>query len=172
MLSRGEYDTTLKCKTVLQWARSALAHRSCVWSQACSCQNFGFFFPRDRNLYFLCEIWFFNVWVKKRKHTAVQKKKKKIWCLHAAHVFIHNLCFRIYTVFSHLLSHVSLNIPVKQELKSFFIKVKEDSEKVGLKPNIQKTKIMASDPITSWQMDGSSQQLGDPSSRVLSLGSH
>ena len=57
-------------------------------------------------------------------------------------------------MFSHLLSHVSLNIPVKQELKSFFIKVKENSEKVGLKLNIQKTKIMASDPITSWQIDG------------------
>ena len=47
-----------------------------------------------------------------------------------------------------------MNIPVKQELKSFFIKVKENSEKVGLKLNIQKTKIMASDPITSWQIDG------------------
>ena len=37
------------------------------------------------------------------------------------------------------------------ELKSFFMKVKEESEKVGLKLNIQKTKIMASSPITSWQ---------------------
>ena len=42
----------------------------------------------------------------------------------------------------------------KEELKSFLMKVKEESEKVGLKPNIQKTKIMASGPITSWQMDG------------------
>ena len=40
------------------------------------------------------------------------------------------------------------------ELKSLLIKVKEESEKVGLKLNIQKTKIMASDPITSWQIDG------------------
>ena len=39
----------------------------------------------------------------------------------------------------------------KEELKSLLMKVKEESEKVGLKPNIQKTKIMASDPITSWQ---------------------
>ena len=41
-----------------------------------------------------------------------------------------------------------------EELKSLFIKVKEESEKVGLKLNIQKTKIMASCPITSWQIDG------------------
>ena len=42
----------------------------------------------------------------------------------------------------------------KEELKSLLLKVKEKSEKVGLKLNIQKTKIMASDPITSWQTDG------------------
>ena len=42
----------------------------------------------------------------------------------------------------------------KQELKSLLMKVKEESEKVGLKFNIQKTKIMASSPITSWQIDG------------------
>ena len=42
----------------------------------------------------------------------------------------------------------------KEELKSLLMKVKEESEKVGLKPNIQKTKIMASSPITSWQKDG------------------
>ena len=41
-----------------------------------------------------------------------------------------------------------------RELKSFLMKVKEESEKVGLKLNIQKTKIMASSPITSWQIDG------------------
>ena len=41
----------------------------------------------------------------------------------------------------------------KEELKSLLMKVKEDSEKVGLKLNIQKTKIMASGPITSWQID-------------------
>ena len=42
----------------------------------------------------------------------------------------------------------------KQELKSLLIKVKDESEKVGLKLNIQRTKIMASSPITSWQIDG------------------
>ena len=42
----------------------------------------------------------------------------------------------------------------KEELKSFLIKVKEESEKVGLKLNIQKIKIMASDAITSWEIDG------------------
>ena len=41
-----------------------------------------------------------------------------------------------------------------EELKSFLMKLKEESEKVGLKFNIQKTKIMASGPITSWQIDG------------------
>ena len=42
----------------------------------------------------------------------------------------------------------------KEQLKSVLVKVKEESEKVGLKLNIQKTKIMASGPITSWQIDG------------------
>ena len=42
----------------------------------------------------------------------------------------------------------------KEELKSLLMKVKEESEKVGFKLNIQKTKIMASGPITSWQIDG------------------
>ena len=42
----------------------------------------------------------------------------------------------------------------KEELKSFLMKVKEESEKVGLKFNIHKTKIMASGPITSWEIDG------------------
>ena len=43
---------------------------------------------------------------------------------------------------------------IKEELKSLLMKVKEESEKVGLKLNIQKMKIMASGPITSWQIDG------------------
>ena len=42
----------------------------------------------------------------------------------------------------------------EKELKSHLMKLKEESEKVGLKLNIQKTKIMASSPITSWQIDG------------------
>ena len=42
----------------------------------------------------------------------------------------------------------------EKELKSLLIKVKQENEKAGLKLNIQKTKIMASDPITSWQIDG------------------
>ena len=46
----------------------------------------------------------------------------------------------------------------QEELKSLFINVKEESEKVGLKPNIQKTKIMASSPITSWQIDGETME--------------
>ena len=46
----------------------------------------------------------------------------------------------------------------KEELKSLLMKVKEESEKLGLKLNIQKTKIMASGPITSWQIDGETMQ--------------
>ena len=48
----------------------------------------------------------------------------------------------------------------KEELKSLLMKVKEESEKVGLKLNIQKTKIMASGPITSWQIDGVTMETG------------
>ena len=49
---------------------------------------------------------------------------------------------------------ITLMVESEEELKSLLMKVKEESEKVGLKLNIQKTKIMASDPITSWQIDG------------------
>ena len=48
----------------------------------------------------------------------------------------------------------------KEELKSLLVKIKEESEKVGLKLNIQKTKIMASGLITSWQIDGNSGNSG------------
>ena len=48
----------------------------------------------------------------------------------------------------------------KEELKSLLVKVKEESEKVGLKLNIQKTKIMASSPITSWQRDAETMETG------------
>ena len=47
----------------------------------------------------------------------------------------------------------------KKELKSLLMKVKEESEKIGLKLNIRKTKIMASSPITSWQMDGETMEI-------------
>ena len=46
----------------------------------------------------------------------------------------------------------------EEELKSLLVKVKEESEKAGLKLNIQKTKIMASGPITSWQIDGETKE--------------
>ena len=48
----------------------------------------------------------------------------------------------------------------EEELKSLLMKVKEESEKVGLKRNIQKTKIMASGPITSWEIDGDTVETG------------
>ena len=49
---------------------------------------------------------------------------------------------------------ITLMAESKEELKSFLMKVKEESEKVGLKLNIQKTNIMTSGPVTSWQIDG------------------
>ena len=49
----------------------------------------------------------------------------------------------------------------EEELKSLLMKVKEKSEKVGLKLNIQKTKIMASGPITLWQIDGETMEVRD-----------
>ena len=56
----------------------------------------------------------------------------------------------------------------KEELKSLLMKVKDESEKVGLKLNIQKTKIMASSPITSWQIDG---ETVDTVAKFIFLGS-
>ena len=49
---------------------------------------------------------------------------------------------------------ITLMAESKEELKSLLMKLKEESEKIGLKLNIQKPKILASDPITSWQIDG------------------
>ena len=53
---------------------------------------------------------------------------------------------------------ITLMAESEEELKSLLIKMKEESEKVGLKLNIQKTKIMASGPITSWQIDGETME--------------
>ena len=58
----------------------------------------------------------------------------------------------------------------EEELKSFLMRVKEESEKVGLKLNIQKTKIMASGPITSWQIDG--ETMGTVTDYFLGLQNH
>ena len=55
--------------------------------------------------------------------------------------------------------HATLMAESKEELKSLLIRVKEKSEKVGLKLNIQKTKIKASGPITSWQTDGETMEM-------------
>ena len=56
---------------------------------------------------------------------------------------------------------ITLITESEEELKSLLMKVKEESEKVGLKLNIQKTKIMASGPITSWQKDGETMGTSD-----------
>ena len=55
---------------------------------------------------------------------------------------------------SRLLGEIAITSESEEELKSLLMKVKEEGEKVGLKLNIQRTKIMASSPITSWQIDG------------------
>ena len=52
----------------------------------------------------------------------------------------------------------TLMVESEEELKNLLMKVKEESEKVGLKLNVQKTKIMASGPITSWQIDGEAME--------------
>ena len=63
----------------------------------------------------------------------------------------------------------TLMVESKEELKSLLMKMKEESEKVGSKLNIQKTKIMASGPITSWQIDGETvETLAD----FIRLGNH
>ena len=59
---------------------------------------------------------------------------------------------------SRFLGDTQMTPPLWQELKSLLMKVKEESEKVGLKLNIQKTKIMASGPITSWQIVGETME--------------
>ena len=56
-------------------------------------------------------------------------------------------------------SDMQMTLPLWQIAKSLLMKVKEESEKVGLKLNIQKTKIMASGPITSWQIDGETMEI-------------
>ena len=59
----------------------------------------------------------------------------------------------------------------EEELKSLLLKVKEESEKVGLKLNIQKTKVMASGPNTSWQIDGETMEtVRDLSSKITADG--
>ena len=57
----------------------------------------------------------------------------------------------------------------EEELKGLLMKVKEESEKVGLKLNIQKTKIMASSPITSWQIDGETVEIAETVSDFMFL---
>ena len=59
----------------------------------------------------------------------------------------------------------------EEELKNLLMKVKEESEKVGLKLTIQKTKIMASGPVTSWQIDGETLETVETVADFISLGS-
>ena len=65
----------------------------------------------------------------------------ELWCFFLGDGLDHSLLYNVYTTFM---------AEREEELKSLLMKVKEESEKVGLKLNIQETKIMASGPITSW----------------------
>ena len=65
---------------------------------------------------------------------------------------------------------ITLTAESEEELKSLLMKVKEESEKVGLKLNIQKMKIMASGPITSWQIDGETMETVWPLRTLFCLG--
>ena len=79
------------------------------------------------------------------------------------------LGWRKHKLESRLLGEISINLRYaddttlmaesEEELKSLLMKVEEESEKVGLKLNIQKTKIMASGPVTSWQIDGKTVEM-------------
>ena len=62
------------------------------------------------------------------------------------------------SITSDMADNTTLRAENEEELKSLLMKVKKESEKVGLKLNIQKTKIMASGPITSWQIDGETME--------------
>ena len=62
------------------------------------------------------------------------------------------------SITSDMQNDTTLMVESEEELKSLLIKVKEESEKAGLKLNIQKTKILVSGPITSWQMDGETME--------------
>ena len=66
----------------------------------------------------------------------------------------HQGCILSPCLFNLYAEYIMQNARLDEELKRLLMKVKEESEKVGLKLNIQKTKIMASGPITSWQIDG------------------
>ena len=74
-----------------------------------------------------------------------------------------------FTISAKRIKYLGINLP-KEELQSLLMKVKEESEKAGLKLNIQKPKIMASSPISSWQIDGETMEtvtdfiLGSPKS--------
>ena len=71
------------------------------------------------------------------------------------HFCLQHLCYtRVETPIVFYYTDTTLMAESEEELKSLLMKVKEESEKVGLKFNIQKTKIMASSPITSWEIDG------------------
>ena len=62
-------------------------------------------------------------------------------------------------IFNRYADDTTLMVESEEELKSLLMKVKEESEKAGLKLNIQKTKIMAPGPITSWQIDGETMEI-------------
>ena len=104
------------------------------------------------------------------KKSKESKKHIKYMFLNIWHIFLHNLVLYLvlYLVAGIKIARRNINnlrytddiilMAESEELKSLLMKVKEESERVGLKLNIQKTKIMASSPITSWEIDGETME--------------
>ena len=75
-------------------------------------------------------------------------------CIHLNYVELVHSTFQVYYILLSYADDTALMAESKEELKSLLMKVKEENENADLKPNIQKTKIMTSSPITSWLIDG------------------
>ena len=88
----------------------------------------------------------------RRDRTEINRDWRKIEKINRIKIFF--FIEKINKIYIDYADDTTLMAESEEELKSFLMKVKEESEKVGLKLNIQKTKIMASGPITSWEIDG------------------
>ena len=88
----------------------------------------------------------------RRDRTEINRDWRKIEKINRIKIFF--FIEKINKIYIDYADDTTLMAESEEELKSFLMKVKEESEKVGLKLNIQKTKIMASSPITSWEIDG------------------
>ena len=103
---------------------------------------------------------FFGKVCKSSEHFEIELFIGLMWsCMSCLYIFYINTLLDILTAGRNInnlryTDNTTITAESEEELKSLLMKVKEESEKVGLKLNIQKTKIMASGPITSWEIDG------------------